>query len=59
MDSRGTILFQQERIGIHNRRFKILKFRSMYIDSEKNGPQLSSENDTGSLELEDLCAKPD
>ncbi len=46
MDSRGTILFQQERIGIHNSRFKILKFRSMYIDSEKNGPQLSSENDT-------------
>ena len=46
MDSRGTILFQQERIGIHNRRFKILKFRSMYIDSEKNGPQLSSENDS-------------
>ena len=46
IDSRGTILFQQERIGIHNKRFKILKFRSMYIDSEKNGPQLSSENDT-------------
>lgn len=46
MDSRGAILFQQERIGIHNRRFKILKFRSMYIDSEKNGPQLSSENDS-------------
>ena len=46
MDSKGNVLFKQERIGIHNKPFKIFKFRSMYMDSEKNGPQLSSENDT-------------
>ena len=44
--SKGNILFKQERIGIHNKPFKIFKFRSMYMDSEKNGPQLSSESDT-------------
>lgn len=46
LSSKGPILFKQERIGIHEKPFLIYKFRSMYIDAEKNGPQLSSENDT-------------
>lgn len=43
--SKGPILFKQERIGLDEKPFTIYKFRSMYIDAEKNGPQLSSEND--------------
>jgi exopolysaccharide biosynthesis polyprenyl glycosylphosphotransferase len=43
--SNGPILFKQLRIGIHGKPFFILKFRSMYIDAEKNGPALSSDND--------------
>lgn len=43
--SPGPILFLQDRIGKDGRVFKIFKFRTMYVDSEKNGPQLSSEND--------------
>jgi exopolysaccharide biosynthesis polyprenyl glycosylphosphotransferase len=43
--SNGPILFKQLRIGIHGKPFYILKFRSMYIDAEKNGPALSSDND--------------
>ncbi len=43
--SPGPILFRQERVGYKGKPFSILKFRSMYIDAEKNGPQLSSEND--------------
>lgn len=44
--SKGPIIFSQERIGIHGRPFMIHKFRSMYTDAEKNGPALSSENDS-------------
>jgi exopolysaccharide biosynthesis polyprenyl glycosylphosphotransferase len=43
--SSGPIFFLQDRIGKNGRVFKIFKFRTMYVDSEKNGPQLSSEND--------------
>ena len=45
ISSPGPILFLQERIGKDGRVFKIFKFRTMYVNSEKNGPQLSSEND--------------
>jgi lipopolysaccharide/colanic/teichoic acid biosynthesis glycosyltransferase len=41
----GPIFFTQERIGKHGQPFKIIKFRTMYVNSEKNGPQLSSTND--------------
>ena len=43
--SKGKIIFKQERIGFKNEPFQIYKFRSMYADSEKNGPQLSSKYD--------------
>lgn len=43
--SKGPIIFSQERIGIHGRPFMIRKFRSMYVDAEKEGPALSSEKD--------------
>jgi exopolysaccharide biosynthesis polyprenyl glycosylphosphotransferase len=45
LSSPGPIFFLQERIGKNGKVFKIFKFRTMYVDSEKNGPQLSSEND--------------
>lgn len=43
--SRGPVFFKQERIGWHGHPFLIYKFRTMYMDAEKAGPQLSSEND--------------
>lgn len=43
--SRGPILYSQERIGLRGRPFKMHKFRSMYSDAEKAGPQLSREDD--------------
>lgn len=43
--SKGKMFFKQERIGIHGQPFYIFKFRTMYCDSEKNGPALSSDND--------------
>jgi exopolysaccharide biosynthesis polyprenyl glycosylphosphotransferase len=45
-DSRGKIIYSQERVGMHKKRFKIYKFRTMHADAESNGPALSSENDS-------------
>ncbi|MFT6844167.1 MAG: exopolysaccharide biosynthesis polyprenyl glycosylphosphotransferase [Flavobacteriales bacterium] len=43
--SKGPMLFKQERIGLYKAPFLIYKFRSMSVDAEKNGPQLSSDTD--------------
>ena len=43
--SKGPIFYAQERIGLHRQPFQIYKFRSMIIDAEKDGPQLSNERD--------------
>jgi len=44
--SKGPVFYSQERIGLHGKPFKIIKYRSMFIDAEKMGPALSSDNDT-------------
>lgn len=45
IDSRGPVLYRQERVGYHKKKFKILKFRSMVTDAESSGPALSSADD--------------
>ena len=45
LSSPGSVIYSQERIGYKGRKFFIHKFRSMYQDAEKDGPQLSSESD--------------
>lgn len=45
LSSKGPILYRQERIGYKGKPFTMYKFRSMYMDAEKNGPALSTEND--------------
>lgn len=46
LSSPGPIFYSHYRIGKSGNPFKIYKFRSMVIDAEKNGPALSSKNDT-------------
>jgi len=45
LSSSGPVFYSQERIGYKGRPFNMYKFRSMYVDAEKNGPLLSSDND--------------
>lgn len=45
LTSKGPALYKQVRIGKNHKPFTIYKFRSMYIDAEAMGPQLSSETD--------------
>ena len=43
--SPGPIFFRQRRMGNKGKYFDMIKFRSMFEDAEKDGPQLSSKND--------------
>jgi sugar transferase (PEP-CTERM system associated) len=45
LDSRGPVLYTQERVGLHNDVFKIIKFRSMRTDAEKDGAVWARERD--------------
>jgi sugar transferase (PEP-CTERM system associated) len=46
IDSRGPVLYQQERVGEKGKVFKLLKFRSMVENAEANGgPVWAQEND--------------
>ncbi|WP_241737953.1 sugar transferase [Hymenobacter polaris] len=43
--SPGPVFYRQQRIGREGVPFEIIKFRSMYVGSEQNGPRLSSDHD--------------
>jgi len=43
--TKGPIFYLQERIGKNGKPFNIIKFRTMCQDAEKDGPQLSKDND--------------
>jgi len=45
LDSRGPVLYKQERVGKNGRRFVLMKFRSMKVDAEKSGPVWASKSD--------------
>ena len=44
LDSEGPVFFTQKRVGIHKTHFKILKFRTMRIDTPKDCPTHLLEN---------------
>ena len=45
LSSPGPIFFTQERLGLHSKPFTIFKFRSMMVNAEQSGPQLSIDGD--------------
>ena len=45
IDSRGPVLYKQERVGRNGRPFTLMKFRSMRTDAEKDGPVWASTSD--------------
>ncbi|MCB0614903.1 MAG: exopolysaccharide biosynthesis polyprenyl glycosylphosphotransferase, partial [Phaeodactylibacter sp.] len=45
LSSPGPVFFRQQRVGVNSKPFIIYKFRSMYTDAEKHGPQLSHDTD--------------
>src|SRR5262249_52280181 len=45
LDSPGPVLYRQERVGKNGRRFTLMKFRSMRVDAEKDGPRWAQNAD--------------
>ena len=46
LDSKGPILFRQERIGLRGRKFVLYKFRTMVVDAEKKLSELKQKNES-------------
>ena len=49
LESKGPVIFRQERIGRNGRRFMIYKFRSMYTDAEEKLDELKDRNEVKGL----------
>ena len=47
VESKGPVLFKQERVGMNGRHFKIFKFRSMCVDAEAKKAELMDQNEMG------------
>jgi lipopolysaccharide/colanic/teichoic acid biosynthesis glycosyltransferase len=45
IDSRGPVLFRQQRVGRYGKPFEILKFRTMRVSALAEGPQITVGND--------------
>lgn len=50
LDSKGPVIFKQERLGKDGKSFTMYKFRSMRIDAEQDGPKWAEKED-------DRCTK--
>lgn len=57
MDSKGPVLFKQERVGRYEKNFKILKFRTMVTDAEKKGAQITVGRDSRITKVGHLLRK--
>ena len=47
LESPGPVLFWQERMGSGDRRFRMVKFRTMYVDAEERKAELAHLNKHG------------
>lgn len=45
LDSPGPFFYKQERVGLHGKCFKVLKFRTMFVDAEQRQKELEARNE--------------
>ena len=45
IESKGPVIFSQERVGINNKKFKMYKFRSMVVNAEDMKGKLEKQNE--------------
>ena len=58
LESPGSVFFWQERIGEHGRRFRMIKFRSMYEDAEQRWREVIQRDETTGHLIHKLEADP-
>lgn len=46
IDSKGPVIFRQERVTTYGKIFKIFKFRTMVVDAESKGTQVTTKSDS-------------
>lgn len=46
LDSKGSVLFKQKRVGLHGKNFRVLKFRTMIMDAESKGAKVTTGGDS-------------
>ena len=46
LEDGGPVFYRGERVGLHGKPFKILKFRSMVVDAEKSGVSTTGDADS-------------
>jgi len=55
--SSGDLYFKQKRVGLNNKEFECVKFRSMHEDAEKHGVQFASKDDPRIFEWGEIMRK--
>jgi exopolysaccharide biosynthesis polyprenyl glycosylphosphotransferase len=58
LESRGPVFFRQPRAGRGRTSFRLIKFRSMYVDAEKRKSELESLNEAGDGVMFKIRADP-
>ena len=46
IDSKGSVIYKQVRVGLHLRNFELYKFRTMFTDSDRKGLLTVGDHDT-------------
>lgn len=57
LESRGPVLYKQERVGKGGRTFVLMKFRSMRVDAEASGPVWASKDDSRTTRVGKIIRK--
>ncbi|XWE63465.1 sugar transferase [Sporomusa sphaeroides] len=57
LDSRGPVFFRQVRVGQYGKPFKIFKFRTMIVDAESHGTQITVGQDKRITRIGEILRK--
>ena len=57
LESRGPVFYKQERVGKNGRTFVLMKFRSMKVDAEQDGPVWASKGDARTTRIGRIIRK--